>query len=60
MKDLTPEQRQAVTHPGSVVVLAGAGSGKTRVLAERAVWLMERGLRPRELVAVTFTEAAAL
>lgn len=60
MNDLTPEQQRAATYPGSVVVRAGAGSGKTRVLAERAVWLMEAGLRPRELVAVTFTEAAAL
>ena len=60
MRGLTDEQQRAVTYPGSVVVRAGAGSGKTRVLAERAVWLMEAGLRPRELVAVTFTEAAAL
>ncbi len=60
MNPLTDEQRRAVTHPGSVVVRAGAGSGKTRVLAERVVWLLRHGLRPRELVAVTFTDAAAL
>lgn len=56
---LTPRQKLAVTAPGNVVIQAGAGSGKTHVLAERILFLLEQGLKPRELCAVTFTEAAA-
>ncbi|GGJ36250.1 UvrD-helicase domain-containing protein [Deinococcus roseus] len=56
---LTPRQKLAVTAPGNVVIQAGAGSGKTHVLAERIIYLLEQGLKPRELCAVTFTEAAA-
>ncbi|GGJ55329.1 UvrD-helicase domain-containing protein [Deinococcus roseus] len=59
MTNLTPRQRMAVTAPGNVVIQAGAGSGKTHVLAERIIHLLEQGLKPRELCAVTFTEAAA-
>ncbi|GEM49179.1 UvrD-helicase domain-containing protein [Deinococcus cellulosilyticus] len=59
MTQLTPRQRLAVTAPGNVVIQAGAGSGKTHVLAERIIHLLEQGLKPRELCAVTFTEAAA-
>ena len=56
---LTPEQEQAVTERGrDVIVTAGAGSGKTRVLVERYVGLL-KDHKIDQLVAVTFTEAAA-
>ena len=55
----TPEQAQAINFPGSVAISAGAGSGKTRVLAERVVRLIEQGVSPSAIAAVTFTEAAA-
>ena len=57
---LTGEQRQAVGAKGSVVVVAGAGTGKTHMLTERYVHhLSEDSLSPLEVVAVTFTEKAA-
>jgi ATP-dependent helicase/nuclease subunit A len=57
---LTEEQRQAVDASGSVVVVAGAGTGKTHMLTERYVHhLSEDGLSPLEVVAVTFTEKTA-
>jgi ATP-dependent helicase/nuclease subunit A len=57
---LTEEQRRAVSSEGSVVVVAGAGTGKTHMLTERYVHhLSEDGLSPLEVVAVTFTEKAA-
>ena len=58
--ELTGEQRRAVGAEGSVVVVAGAGTGKTHMLTERYVHhLSEDGLSPLEVVAVTFTEKAA-
>jgi DNA helicase-2/ATP-dependent DNA helicase PcrA len=58
---LTPEQRAAVTHPGGpALVLAGAGAGKTRVLCHRLAWLVDRGVPPSEILALTFTREAAV
>ncbi|ULH14021.1 UvrD-helicase domain-containing protein (plasmid) [Deinococcus sp. KNUC1210] len=53
-------QQQAISASGSVLVRAGAGTGKTYVIVERYVELLNRGLRPLEIVAVTYTERAAL
>lgn len=61
LDELNPPQKEAVTAAGGpVMILAGAGSGKTRVLTRRLAWLMmEQGLSPYELLAVTFTNKAA-
>ncbi|MFU8888816.1 MAG: UvrD-helicase domain-containing protein, partial [Trueperaceae bacterium] len=56
---LDPRQREAVEAPASVVVTAGAGTGKTHMLARRYLHHLRAGLRPLEVVAVTFTRRAA-
>src|SRR4051812_1097357 len=57
---LNPEQLAAATHPGGpLLVLAGAGTGKTTTLAARVAWLIDQGAAPERVLLVTFTRRAA-
>ena len=59
-KDLNEEQLAAVQAPdGPVLVIAAAGTGKTRTLTYRVAWLVEQGIDPQRILLLTFTNKAA-
>ncbi len=58
--DLNPTQREAVTHAGGpLLIVAGAGTGKTTTLASRVAWLLSEGVRPERMLLLTFSRRAA-
>jgi len=61
LEDLNPEQRDAVTHgDGPLLIVAGAGTGKTQAITRRIAWLIaSKKARPEEILALTFAEKAA-
>ena len=60
LTDLNEAQLEAVTHPGGpLLIVAGAGSGKTRVITRRIAWLAAQGIPPERVLALTFSTKAA-
>ena len=60
LRELNPEQRSAVSHPGGpLLILAGAGTGKTTTLCARVAWLVAEGTAPERILLLTFTRRAA-
>jgi len=60
LEELNPQQRAAVTHgEGPLLVVAGAGTGKTKTLAFRVAWLISQGVDPGRILLLTFTRRAA-
>src|SRR3954471_10938444 len=60
LKDLTPPQREAATHvDGPLLIVAAAGSGKTRVITRRVAHLISLGIPAPSILAITFTNKAA-
>ena len=66
LEKLNPQQRRAVEHgglpladAGPLLIIAGAGSGKTSTLAHRVAWLIEQGADPRRIMLLTFSRRAA-
>ncbi len=60
LDELNDEQRAAACHPGGpLLILAGAGTGKTTTLCARVAWLISEGVQPERIMLLTFTRRAA-